>query len=238
MYYFLWLLSKLSESPFSNRRFASRAGWVDDIGEWLRDVIGSLWDSISQLASDAMDWFVELIQPALDAIKEIFTEFSEWISDLVQPIIDWFSATYEAIVTWFSDAITAALEWFGGILTAAYDWVYTLTKTALQWWLDFCMGFWEWLIDMLQALFEAGVELLKDASINLLSNGADFIAYAIESIPVPDFVQQNAIGTLMGQAGPVVGWVASTLMLPEALTMIAAAFAFRMLRKVLTLFQW
>jgi hypothetical protein len=61
---------------------------------------------------------------------------------------------------------------------------------------------------------------------------------AISAIPVPDFIANNSMGSLLGQTGPIVGFFMTELNIGQALTLVGAGYAFRLLRKFLTLFQW
>lgn len=96
----------------------------------------------------------------------------------------------------------------------------------------------DWLLQAIKAVLAALFELLKTVFLWLFDQLADFVVYVFQSITPPDFLSQYSIGTLLGQAGPVIGWLASSLQLGTCLGIIAGAYAFRLLRKLLTLGQW
>lgn len=95
-----------------------------------------------------------------------------------------------------------------------------------------------WLKEQFMALWNAFTELLQDMLLNALEMVLDVFAKAVEAISVPDFMTTYNLGTLLGEAGPTVVWIANTFRLGEGLALIAAGYAFRLLRKLLTLGQW
>lgn len=63
-------------------------------------------------------------------------------------------------------------------------------------------------------------------------------ALVVAAIPVPDFIKTYSLGTLLSAAGPDVGWFLNTLKIAQGLAIVGSGYAFRLLRKFLTLFQW
>lgn len=102
-------------------------------------------------------------------------------------------------------------------------------------WLD---DITDWFREQFEKLFGFLVDLAKDAILwwfeKLLALGATII----EKIPVPEFLQNLGIGSMLQQAGPVVAWAVTTFKLAEAFAFIGAAYAFRLARKVMTLGKW
>ncbi|URL60170.1 hypothetical protein IM816_08870 [Luteibacter flocculans] len=82
------------------------------------------------------------------------------------------------------------------------------------------------------------VALVKDAVVWFVSAVLGVFAAAVAAIPVPDFVKQYSLGALLSHAGPDVGWFLNMFKVAEGMTVIGAGYAFRLLRKLLTLFQW
>lgn len=113
---------------------------------------------------------------------------------------------------WLTSFTTWLAEQFNSRWRAFQDWV-------LEWW----DTFQEWTLDM-------GVLALETC--------LDLAAMVVERVPVPDFIESNSIAGFLGQAGPEIAWIVGTFQIDVGLGMIGAAYAFRMLRKVLTLFQW
>jgi hypothetical protein len=110
-----------------------------------------------------------------------------------------------------------------------------LLDLAQAGWLDDLTG---WLAQLLKDLFHAGEDLLKDLLIKLIENTLAAWLYVLDSIPVPDFIAQYSLGTLLGAAGPQIGWIMGTFRIGEGLLLLGAGFAFRLTRKALTLGQW
>lgn len=82
------------------------------------------------------------------------------------------------------------------------------------------------------------VSLIKDAVVWVISRILDLFALIVSAIPVPDFMSQYSLGNLLSLAGPDVGWFMVILRIPECFVVIGSGYAFRLLRKLLTLFQW
>jgi len=95
-----------------------------------------------------------------------------------------------------------------------------------------------WIKEQLLWLWNALVTLLNDFQVKFLDSVCGFFASIIESIPVPDFIANYSIGSLLANAGPEVAWVVTSLRIGEALLLIAAGYGFRLMRKLFTLGQW
>lgn len=98
----------------------------------------------------------------------------------------------------------------------------------------------DWIKEQLLALFNALVQLLKDAIVWLIEAVLEVVILAIDALGaiVPDALQGFTICGFLANAGPTAQWVVSTFHVPEGMSLIAAGFVFRMARKVLTAFQW
>lgn len=95
-----------------------------------------------------------------------------------------------------------------------------------------------WVSYALNSLFAAFAAFLKDLVTYVLGVVLGLVALAIASIPVPDWISGNSMGSLLGQTGPIVGFFMVQLKIPQALGLIGAGYAFRLVRKFATLFQW
>ena len=63
-------------------------------------------------------------------------------------------------------------------------------------------------------------------------------ASIIEAIPVPSFIQNNGLQTAINAISPDILYFVSMSGLSNAMGILSAGLAFRMLRKFVTLFQW
>jgi hypothetical protein len=108
-------------------------------------------------------------------------------------------------------------------------------QTSGTGWLSKLTG---WIANVVHTFFVAIVQVLKDLVTYVLSTILDLVADAISSISPPDFLTNYSMGALLGQAGPIVGFFLSQLRVGEGLAIVGAGYAFRLLRKFLTLFQW
>ena len=105
------------------------------------------------------------------------------------------------------------------------------------------MGNWlqnltQWLWEVISKLWDGLESLLGDLILSWIGHMMDLYALVIESIPAPEFLNQYSINNLLAAAGPSVAWVVGTFRIGEALALIGAGYAFRLLRKLLTLGQW
>lgn len=96
----------------------------------------------------------------------------------------------------------------------------------------------EWISNMIQVLWADVLNLIHDVWIGVADSILSAFAGTIESIPVPAFVQQYTLGAIISHLPGSVLYYVGLLHLNECFAIIAAGFAFRMGRKVVTLFQW
>lgn len=102
-------------------------------------------------------------------------------------------------------------------------------------WLDKLTG---WIANAIHSVFQAVVSLLKDMLVAAFAALLALVVLIVQAIPVPDFLKNFSMASILGGAGPIVGFFMSELNIGIALGMIGAGYAFRLLRKFLTLFQW
>lgn len=96
----------------------------------------------------------------------------------------------------------------------------------------------KWFLKIFKQIWDAFVAFVKDIFMFFLDLIMQVVVWVVSQIPVPDWLQNYSIGNFLGSAGPTIGWVVSELKIGQGLTIIAAGYAFRLLRKFLTLFQW
>lgn len=95
-----------------------------------------------------------------------------------------------------------------------------------------------WIKDTVLAVWEAFKDFIGDVLVNIIDMLLTTAAIAIEAIQVPDFVLAYSLGGLLGQGGDWIAWLIMTFKVGTGLTLIGAGWAFRLLRKLLTLGQW
>lgn len=95
-----------------------------------------------------------------------------------------------------------------------------------------------WFRGLVQKLWEAIEAFFNDLIIFAIEKLLDLVATAFESLPVPEFITQHTIGSLLASAGPTVGWFLQTFKISEGMAFFAAAAVFRISRKILTLGKW
>jgi len=96
----------------------------------------------------------------------------------------------------------------------------------------------DWLLKIWKQIWQAFTDFIKDIALFFLDIAMQVVMWVVNVIPVPDWLSQYSIGQFLGGAGPTIGWVVSELKIGQGLSIIAAGYAFRLLRKLLTLGQW
>tara|TARA_R100000750_G_scaffold45903_1_gene30944 strand:- start:1151 stop:1444 length:294 start_codon:yes stop_codon:yes gene_type:complete len=92
-------------------------------------------------------------------------------------------------------------------------------------------------LDFWKGLFNDLTEFLTDLPVQVVKSVLSAIAGLIESITPPEFLN-HSLGDSLGPAMGNVGYFLAQVGMPEAMGILAAGLAFRLLRKVLTLGQW
>lgn len=95
-----------------------------------------------------------------------------------------------------------------------------------------------WLKEALLALWNAFTEFMGDLFWLWVKNALSMWLWVFQHIPAPPFLDGESLGSIMGRAGPVVGWIIATFKIGESMTVIAAACVFYIVRRVLTLGIW
>lgn len=95
-----------------------------------------------------------------------------------------------------------------------------------------------WLREQLQSLWDGFVEFMTDFIVMMIEGATDTVLAIIDLLPVPDFLATYSLCALLNAAGPEVGYFLQTFRIAEGLALLAAGYGFRLLRKLLTLFQW
>jgi len=113
--------------------------------------------------------------------------------------------------------------------------VHQPVQTTGTGWLSRITG---WFAYAINQVFGAVVQVLKDLVTYLVAVVLDLVKWMIAAIPVPDWIADNSLGSLLGQTGDIAGFFMVQLRIPAALALIGGGYAFRLIRKFLTLFQW
>lgn len=95
-----------------------------------------------------------------------------------------------------------------------------------------------WFLDLVIKVFTAIWDFFSDIAIAVLDGILSAIAALVSAIPAPSFLTSYSLSTLMGGLPSDVLYFVHALNLPQCFAILAAGFAFRMTRKILTLGQW
>lgn len=97
--------------------------------------------------------------------------------------------------------------------------------------------FTAWLLGLVQSFFSALWSFVVDAFIALVELIVSAVVGLLSLIPVPAFLA-GGLQSLFGALDPGILYLASASGIPAALAILGAGYAFRLGRKVVTLFQW
>jgi hypothetical protein len=97
--------------------------------------------------------------------------------------------------------------------------------------------FTAWLLGLVKEAFKALWDFIADAVINLLDLFVGALVSLVSAIPVPGFMA-DGLQAVYGSLDPSIGYLLAATGLPAGLAIIGTGYAFRLARKVATLFQW
>lgn len=99
-------------------------------------------------------------------------------------------------------------------------------------------SFASWLMSLATKAFGAIWDLLTDLLINALDLFLTALSSLIIAIPAPDFLAGHALQDVFAQMSGDVLFFMSAFNVGPGIALLGSGFAFRMVRKVVTLFQW
>jgi hypothetical protein len=97
--------------------------------------------------------------------------------------------------------------------------------------------FTQWLIGLIKSAFTALWSFVVDAVIALVDLFVGAVVGLLAMIPVPEFLALG-LQAVYGQLDGGILWVLTASGVPAALGILGTGYAFRLARKVATLFQW
>lgn len=97
--------------------------------------------------------------------------------------------------------------------------------------------FTTWLVSLVRAWFDAIWTFFSDLFIAIVKMVTDVLVWLLQQIPVPSFMS-GGLGSLFGDLSPGILWALTAVGLPQGLAIIGAGYVFRLVRKVVTVFQW
>lgn len=95
-----------------------------------------------------------------------------------------------------------------------------------------------WLAELIKTVWQAFIDFLGDIWIDIADTVLSALASVIMSIPVPSFLSGYSIGQIISLMPSEILYFLGMLHMGEGFALISAAVTFRMVRKVITLFQW
>jgi len=97
--------------------------------------------------------------------------------------------------------------------------------------------FTTWLLSLVVKVFAALWDFVADAFINILDLLLSAVVGLISLIPLPAFIS-GGLQSLFSSLDPGILYLITSAGLPLGLGFIGAAYVFKLIRKVVTLFQW
>lgn len=99
-------------------------------------------------------------------------------------------------------------------------------------------AFAAWLLSLFVKVFAAVWDLFTDLLINALDLFLQALAGLIVAIPAPAFLSSYKLQSLFSGFTSDILYFVGVFRITEGIALLGLAFAFRMSRKILTLFQW
>lgn len=97
--------------------------------------------------------------------------------------------------------------------------------------------FTQWLYGLFKSAFDALWNFVVDAATALVDLFVGAVVGLLSMIPVPAFLS-NGMQSVYGSLDPGILYLLAASGIPAALGIIGTGYAFRLARKVVTLFQW
>ena len=95
-----------------------------------------------------------------------------------------------------------------------------------------------WLGELIKSVWTAFSDFLSEIWIDIADIVLQALAAVIVSIPVPSFLSSYSIGQIIGYMPSEILYFVGLLHMSEGFALISGGVAFRMVRKLITLFQW
>ncbi|WP_369929339.1 hypothetical protein [Xanthomonas sp. NCPPB 2632] len=96
----------------------------------------------------------------------------------------------------------------------------------------------DWFSQTTSRIWNSVTGFFKDLPAMVVGTFLGLFASLLEAIPIPDFVKSFSLSSILSAAGPQLGYFMTVFKFPEGFAAIGSGYAFRLLRKFLTLFQW
>lgn len=104
--------------------------------------------------------------------------------------------------------------------------------------MEWLTEFTAWISGLIIDLWLDFTDWFSELWISIVDTVLTAFAVSVSQIPVPAFMQTYSMDVLIHHFPDSVAYFISYLRLPEAFALISAGLTFRLVRKVITLFQW
>ena len=126
-----------------------------------------------------------------------------------------------------------------GWITSLTGWLDEKYQQATTWFAETIANpALEFFAEMYTASIDAVRTALHDMLIAWLDSAFELLKVAVYALPAPEFLQGLSLNDVFSQGGPWVQFIVGQLRLGECLSIIGAAYVFRMLRKLFTFGLW
>lgn len=103
---------------------------------------------------------------------------------------------------------------------------------------DWLSSLTAWIISLIKLIWSDSTDFINDFWIGVAETILMAIASTISAIPAPGFLDSYSLSSLFSDLPSSFLYFLSFLQLREAFAVIGFGFTFRMVRKLITLFQW
>jgi len=99
-------------------------------------------------------------------------------------------------------------------------------------------AFAAWILSLVGSVFQAAWDLISDAFIALGDAFFQALAAIIVALPAPSFLTSASLQSAFSNMSGDILYFLGVFQIAPGIALLGAAFGFRMLRKIVTLFQW
>ncbi len=96
----------------------------------------------------------------------------------------------------------------------------------------------QWIWDTIKEVFQAFTDFVEDFFVHGFEHLLNLVLFILALLPLPEFMQGQSIGSMLGNAGSTVLWFADIFQIGPSMVLIGVAIVFYLLRRILTIGIW
>lgn len=96
----------------------------------------------------------------------------------------------------------------------------------------------KWIWDVIKEVFQAFTDFIEDFFVHGFEHLLNLCLFILALLPLPDFMQGQSIGSMLGNGGSTVLWFADIFQIGPSMALIGVAIVFYLVRRIATLGIW